>query len=259
VIQSSSVTTALTVQLVDRGIITLTQAVGVILGANVGTTATAELVAFVPPRLASIFVITGLAVIVSSSLLPQHGHFLRTTGEVVVGVGLILLGVENLAKDLKIQAGAFIAHFGGLNLSLFMWMLIGAAATAIVHSSAAITSLCVAMAETGTLPLEFGIPIVIGSNVGTCVTAYMAAIGRGQAAWRTANVHFLFNLGGALIVLPFLRPAIIWLTGLPEPASQVLAHTHVIFNLVTAVAAVPFSPQLARWASWGLKGGLRGK
>jgi phosphate:Na+ symporter len=216
VIQSSSVTTVLVVGFVSAGIMTLVQAVGVIFGANVGTTVTAQIVAFNTTALAFPLIAIGFFM----RFIWKHG-VARHYGAMFMGLGLIFYGMAVMGSamsPLRTHEG-----FAELLQSLqnpVLGIMAGAVFTALVQSSSATIGLSVVMATQGLLSLPAGIAILFGAKIGTGITAILAAIGKPQDAKRAAAVHVLFNVLGAVIWLPFIAQ----LAGLAVWASPVAAH-----------------------------------
>jgi len=223
VIQSSSVTTVLVVGFVSAGLMTLVQSVGVIFGANVGTTVTAQIVAFNTTALAFPLIAIGFVM----TFVWKQG-VARHYGAMLLGLGLIFYGMAAMGSamaPLRTHEG-----FAELLQSLrnpFLGMLAGAAFTALVQSSSATIGLAVVMATQGLLSLPAGIAILFGAKIGTGITAVLAAIGKPRDAQRAAAVHVLFNVLGALIWLPFIPQ----LAGLAEMVSPVAAHLHGVERL----------------------------
>ncbi len=227
VIQSSSVTTVLVVGFVSAGLMTLVQSVGVIFGANVGTTVTAQIVAFNTTALAYPLIAIGFLM----TFVKKQG-VARHYGAMLMGLGLIFYGMSVMGaamSPLRTHAG-----FAELLQSLqnpFLGMLAGAAFTALVQSSSATIGLAVVMATQGLLSLPAGIAILFGAKIGTGITAILAAIGKPQDAKRAATVHVLFNVMGALVWMPFIAP----LAGLAELVSPVAEHLQGVARLAEEV------------------------
>ena len=223
VIQSSSVTTVLVVGFVSAGIMTLVQSVGVIFGANVGTTVTAQIVAFNTTALAYPLIAIGFFM----SFVWKQG-VVRHYGAMLMGLGLIFYGMAAMGSamaPLRTHEG-----FAELLQSLknpVLGMLAGALFTALVQSSSATIGLSVVMATQGLLSLPAGIAILFGAKIGTGITAILAAIGKPRDAKRAAAVHVLFNVLGAVIWLPFIAQ----LAGLAETVSPVAAHLEGVDRL----------------------------
>jgi phosphate:Na+ symporter len=227
VIQSSSVTTVLVVGFVSAGLMTLVQSVGVIFGANVGTTVTAQIVAFNTTALALPLITLGFVM----TFAWKQG-VVRHYGAMLLGLGLIFYGMGAMGSamaPLRTHEG-----FATLLQSLqnpFLGMLAGVVFTALVQSSSATIGLAVVMATQGLLSLPAGIAILFGAKIGTGITAILAAIGKPQDAKRAAAVHVLFNVLGAVIWLPFIAQ----LAGLAEWISPVAAHLQGVERLAEEV------------------------
>ncbi len=227
VIQSSSVTTVLVVGFVSAGIMTLVQSVGVIFGANVGTTITAQIVAFNTTALAFPLIASGFFM----GFVWKQG-VARHYGAMLMGLGLIFYGMAAMGSamsPLRTHAG-----FAELLQSLqnpVLGMLAGALFTALVQSSSATIGLSVVMATQGLLSLPAGIAILFGAKIGTGITAILAAIGKPQDAKRAASVHVLFNVLGAVIWLPFISQ----LAGLAEMISPAAPHLQGVERLAEEV------------------------
>ena len=227
VIQSSSVTTVLVVGFVSAGLMTLVQSVGVIFGANVGTTVTAQIVAFNTTALAYPLIAIGF-VMTSESKQGVARHY----GAMAMGLGLIFYGMAVMGSamaPLRTHQG-----FAELLQSLqnpVLGMLAGAVFTALVQSSSATIGLAVVMATQGLLSLPAGIAILFGAKIGTGITAILASIGKPQDAKRAAAVHVLFNVLGAVIWLPFIGQ----LAALAEAVSPVAAHLQGVERLAEEV------------------------
>jgi phosphate:Na+ symporter len=258
VIQSSSVTTVLVVGFVSAGLMTLVQSVGVIFGANVGTTMTAQIVAFNTTALALPLIAIGFLM---TSVWKQG--VARHYGAMFMGLGLIFYGMAAMGtamSPLRTHAG-----FAELLQSLqnpFLGMLAGAVFTALVQSSSATIGLAVVMATQGLLSLPAGIAILFGAKIGTGITAVLAAIGKPQDAKRAAAVHVLFNVLGALIWLPFIAqlaavaelvsPVAAHLQGVERLAEEVprqIANAATIWATANTVMFLPFAALFAKFAT----------
>lgn len=227
VIQSSSVTTVLVVGFVSAGIMTLVQSVGVIFGANVGTTVTAQIVAFNTTALAFPLIAIGFFM----TFAWKQG-VARHYGAMFLGLGLIFYGMAAMGSAMA----PLRAHEGFAELlqslqNPVLGMLAGAVFTALVQSSSATIGLAVVMATQGLLSLPAGIAILFGAKIGTGITAILAAIGKPQDAKRAAAVHVLFNVLGAVIWLPFIPQ----LAGLAEMVSPVAEHLQGVERLAEEV------------------------
>jgi phosphate:Na+ symporter len=258
VIQSSSVTTVLVVGFVSAGLMTLVQSVGVIFGANVGTTVTAQIVAFNTTALAYPLIAVGFGL----GFFVKQG-VARHYGAMTMGLGLIFLGMAIMGSamaPLRTHAG-----FAELLQSLqnpLLGMLAGALFTALVQSSSATIGLAVVMATQGLLTLPAGIAILFGAKIGTGITAVLAAIGKPRDAQRAAAIHVMFNVLGALIWLPFIQqlaglaamvsPAAAELQGVQRLAEEVprqIANAAMIWATANTVIFLPFAAGFAAVAT----------
>ncbi|MEW6553283.1 MAG: Na/Pi cotransporter family protein [Actinomycetota bacterium] len=251
IIQSSSATTVMLVGFVNAGLMTFTSTLGVILGADIGTTITAQIVAFNMILYLS-FPCIGVGLLM---FMVGSRRVVKYSGEVVLGFGLLFLGMEVMKgamAPLK-NSGTFESWITTLGSNWFLGLLLGIIITSIVQSSSATTSLVVAMGATGVLslggadPLRIAIPIILGCNIGTCITAWIASIGTSLPAKRVAWAHYLFKIVAVIIVLPFLGwyPTLVrWVSeGLgasPDNIGRQIAWAHTIFNVILALAWLPW-------------------
>ena len=228
VTQSSSVTTVLAVGFVSAGLLTFQSTLGLILGANIGSTITAQIIAFNITNAAWIMVAFGFLLSVVS-----NKKAFKNSGNIFLGLGLVFLGMNFMAEatePLKIYE-PFIAMMKGWNI--YLWgILIGLVFTAVVQSSAATAGIVIIMASNGLIGVSEGIAIVLGANIGTCITAVLSALGKPRAAMRVAVSHVLFNVFGVGVWYFFiddLAYLVELITG-ADKARQI-ANAHTIFNL----------------------------
>ncbi len=257
VIQSSSITTVLVVGFVSAGIMTFTQSVGVIMGANVGTTVTAQIVAFKVEELALALVAVGFLL-----LFAGRTDRVRHIGAIVMGLGLVFYGMSVMSDAMHPLRSyqPFMDLMASMESPLPA-ILIAAVFTALVQSSSATTGIVIVMAAGGLISLETGIAMALGANIGTCVTAGLAAIGKPVEAQRAALVHILFNVIGALIwvflihelaeVSRAVSPASENLTGLARLAAETprqIANANTLFNLANTVILLGMAGYISRLA-----------
>ncbi len=251
VIQSSSVTSVLVVGFVSAGLMSVSQAAGVIIGANLGTTITAQMIAFQVTNWAYVMVFIGFLM----QFILQT-NFYKNIGKLIFGLGLIFLGM-NLMSDAMHPLRdyqPFLDIMKEMEKPLLA-ILIGATFTALVQSSSATTGIAIVMASSGFLTLPAGIALILGANIGTCVTALLAAIGKSRDALRAALIHVQFNVLGALIWLPFIADLAIfstWLStgetnvivleGVIADNSRELANANTLFNLINLILFLPLIP-----------------
>ncbi len=240
VIQSSSVTTVLVVGFVTSGLMTLTQAAGVIIGANIGTTITAQIIALDVTQYALALVAVGFG----TSFFAK-GEDAKARGTVLMGLGLIFFGMGVMGDamaPLRTHPG-FTDAMVSLQSPL-LGIVVGAAFTAIVQSSSATTALVIVLAGQGLVPLEAGIALILGANVGTSATALLAAIGKPREAQRAAAIHTGFNVGGVIVFLPLIGFLVDAVQILGGGLARQIANAHTIFNLATTLLFVGFLPPL---------------
>ena len=250
-IQSSSATTVMLVGFVNAGLMTFTRSLAVILGADIGTTITAQIVAFNAILYLS-FPCIGIGLL---TYMLGNRRSVKYSGEIILGFGLLFLGMEVMKgamAPLK-TSGAFESWIITLGENWFLGLILGLIITSIVQSSSATTSMLVAMGATGVLgiggadPLRIAIPVILGCNIGTCITAWIASIGASLPAKRVAWAHYLLKITGVVLVLPFLAwyPTLVrWVSeGLgasPDNIGRQVAWAHTIFNIILTAVWLPF-------------------
>jgi len=251
IIQSSSATTVMVVGFVNAGIMNLTQAIGIIMGANIGTTITAQLVSIDISALAPIAIALGVGIKLFSKKNKQI-----IIGEIILGFGILFLGMELMKDALKPlrELPAFIDMItsigAGSLLGTIKGFLIGLIVTAIVQSSSATTGIMVALALAGVLPIESAFPILLGTNVGTCVTALLSSISANRTAKRAALMHLLFNIIGTIIFITFFsKITIAIVSGMSDDPARQLANAHTLFNVVNTILLLPFAGLIVKAVS----------
>ena len=254
VIQSSSATTVMLVSFVQAQLMTYVQSIGIILGANIGTTITAQLVAFKLTDYALLMITVGFVLTVFSKK-----ESIKHIGEAILGFGILFFGMKLMSDAMKPlrEFQPFIDLMKGLENPL-LGILIGAAFTALVQSSSAFTGIVIVLAQQGLLTLEAGIPLILGANIGTCVTAGLASIGTIREAKRVALAHVLFNIGGVMIFVWLIPPlaelvrslsSVSDLSGMEKLAAETprqIANAHTIFNVSVGLIFLPFTTLLAK-------------
>lgn len=255
IIQSSSVTTVLVVGFISAGIMSLSQSVGVIMGANIGTTITAQIIAFKVTHYALLLVAVGFLMLFTSKR-----EDIRNYGGMVMGLGLIFfgMGIMSEATNPLRSYQPFIDLMGKMS-NPFLGIAVAALFTALVQSSSATTGIVIVLASQGFITLEAGIALAFGANVGTCVTALLAAIGKPTAAKQASMVHLVFNIGGVLVWIPFIgllasvvtsiSPADPGLAGTAKLAAETprqIANAHTIFNIANTLLFIGFTVPLAK-------------
>jgi phosphate:Na+ symporter len=249
IIQSSSATTVMAVSFVNASLLTLRQAIGIIMGANIGTTVTGWIV--------SVF---GFKVSISTIALPIIGiglplffakkEKLRYWGEFLIGFGILFIGLSFMNKiipTLKADDVTFLAPFIDLGfLSTLIFVFAGILITVVVHSSSASMAIVLTLVHNNILPFEAGAAMVLGGNIGTTIDAFLASIGANLNARRAAFFHFFFNLFGTIIIIFLFHPFLL-LVDLLVPGHNpelALAAFHTLFNIFNTVLLIGFVPQL---------------
>ena len=244
IIQSSSATTVMVVGFVNAGLMTIYQAVGIIMGANIGTTVTGQLVALNVSQIAPIIAFVGFLQNTFSSKKK-----IKYVGQAVMGLGFLFMGMEFMSKAMEPlrEYPGFITLMTKFENPI-LGVLAGTTITAIIQSSSASLGILQAVANQGVIPLRSSMYIVFGFNIGTCITSVLSSIGSSKNARRTALVHVLFNIIGTIIfvLVAFLIPIDQIVTSFSRdvPAAQI-ANLHTLFNIATSVLLFPFSRKLA--------------
>ena len=248
VIQSSSATTVMVVGFVNAGIMTLPQAVGVIMGANIGTTITAQLVSFDLNGLAPVALGIGI-------ILYLFGGKDKTKhlAEVLIGFGILFTGMDFMKDAVK----PLVDYSGFTNALLtfgkypILGLLLGFGITAIIQSSSASMGMLVVLASQGLIPLSAALPILYGQNIGTCVTSLLSSIGASINARRAAIIHLIFNILGTIIFLLFLNSIVVKAVTYVDPSNvaRQIANVHTIFNIVSTLILLPFNKIIIKLAT----------
>jgi phosphate:Na+ symporter len=259
IIQSSSVTTVLVVGFTTAGLMSFAQSIGVIMGANIGTTITAQIVAFKVTKAALFMVAVGFSFLFFGKKSPLRHH-----GEIIMGLGLVFFGMSIMSDAMEPLRTyqPFLDLMAAMG-NPFIGILVAAVFTALIQSSSATTAIVIVMASQGFITLPAGIALAFGANVGTCVTALLAAIGKPREALRAAVTHVLFNIGGVLIWLAFIdqlanfvtmiSPSYSGLSGserLAAEAPRQIANAHTIFNVANTLIFIWFTTLIARLVEW---------
>jgi len=252
VIQSSSATTVMTIGFVNAGLMNLNQAVGIIMGANIGTTVTALLVSLDIAKIATLFV--GIGVFV---YLAAKKKKVKNIAEVVIGFGILFVGMDLMkgAMEPLKNSPIFINAMTQFTNPL-LGILVGFGMTAVLQSSSATTGLLIAVSASGGITLDMAYPVIFGQNIGTCVTAMLASIGANKTAKRAAIIHLLFNVIGTLIFMILLRKPIqaLVLNIVPVDVPKQIAAAHILFNIINVIIMFPFSKYLVRASEFLVKG-----
>lgn len=247
VIQSSSATTVMVVGFVNSGMMTLQQAVWIIMGANIGTTITGQLIALDVGMFAPLFAFVGVAMIVFLKS-PKIHHI----GKILAGLGVLFIGMDmmgNAMAPLK-DSPTFIDLMTTFDNPI-VGILAGALFTAVIQSSSASVGILQTLASTGVISFSSSVFVLFGMNIGTCITAVLAAIGSSRSAKRTTVIHLLFNIIGTfLFTVACLLFPVADLVGsfTPNSPDAQIANMHTIFNICTTIILIPFGTLLAKFA-----------
>ena len=241
IIQSSSAATVMVVSFVNAGLMTLYQAIGVIYGANIGTTVTSQLVSFNLSQYAPVFIMAGVLM-----LMIFKNPTVKKAGEVVFGFGILFLGISTMSSSM----GALkeLPAIQNLFMSLdnrFFALLLGLVITAIVQSSSVTVSIVLLLAQQGLLPLKICFFIILGCNIGACMSAMLASLSGKKNAKRAALIHLLFNIIGSIIMAVILLIGSNWIEALIMHISggnlgRCVANTHTIFKVFQVIILMPF-------------------
>ena len=244
VIQSSSATTVMVVGFVNAGLMTLAQATGVIMGANIGTTITAQLIAFKLSDIAPLILFVGMfmTIFMKKRLLSRIGY-------IILGFGILFVGLSLMADAMKpLQDNEAFRNFLINFKNPIVGVLVGALFTAIIQSSSASVGILQALAMLGLVGLDSAVYVILGQNIGTCITAILASIGTSTNSKRAAGIHLMFNIIGTVVYLILLTafPVLIeWIRALSGAnVSRQIANFHTIFNITITVLLFPFVNQM---------------
>lgn len=248
IIQSSTATTVMVVGFVNAGMMSLAQAVGVIMGANIGTTVTSLLIALNFSSVAAASVLVGVIL-----MLASKKTVVKNLGAIFTGFGLLFLGIDMMSDSmapLRDSAGFmnFIVTVSESPLRPPFGIILGIVMTAVLQSSSASVGVLQTLAMQGLVPLKFSVFVLFGQNIGTCLTALFSTVGAKKNSKRAAVIHLLFNLigTGIFILIALLTPYVEWIEKLsPDPMAQI-AISHIVFNIVSTVVMFPFAKALVK-------------
>lgn len=248
IIQSSTATTVMVVGFVNAGMMSLAQAVGVIMGANIGTTVTSLLIALNFSSVAAAAVLVGVIL-----MLASKKTVVKNLGAIFTGFGLLFLGIDMMSDSmapLRESTGFmnFIVTVSESPLRPLFGIILGIVMTAVLQSSSASVGVLQTLAMQGLVPLKFSVFVLFGQNIGTCLTALFSTVGAKKNSKRAAVIHLLFNLigTGIFILIALLTPYVEWIEKLsPDPMAQI-AISHIVFNIVSTVVMFPFAKVLVK-------------
>lgn len=248
VVQSSSATTVMVVGFVNSGLMTLQQAVWIIMGANIGTTVTGLLIALDMGAFAPIFAFIGVALIVFIKN-PKCHHY----GQILAGLGVLFIGMDMMSGAMSPlrESPEFIEIITKLDNPV-LGIIVGAVFTALIQSSSASIGILQTLAASNIITLGHAVFVLFGQNIGTCITAVLASVGASRVAKRTTIIHLMFNIIGTVIftIIALLTPYVAFMEGLfPGDASMQIAAAHTVFNIATSVLLIPFGTTMAKIAT----------
>ena len=260
VVQSSSATTVMLVGFVNSGIMRLSQAISIIMGANIGTTVTTWLLSLSglegdtiaiqlckPENFAPVLALIGVVM----RMTTKNGRK-KDIGGILVGFALLMIGMDTMGNSMAPLKDS--ESFESL-LTLFknplLGVMVGALLTAIIQSSAASVGMLQSLSQSGKITFGTAFPIILGQNIGTCITAVLASIGTSRNAKRTTIIHLSFNIIGTIVftIICMVTPFVSLMEGLTPNVSAQIANTHTIFNITTTLLLLPFGTQLAKMAT----------
>ena len=249
IIQSSSATTVMVVGFVNAGLMSLLQATGVIMGANIGTTITAQLIAFKLSDIAPIILFIGMVM----AVFLKKRKFVRL-GDIILGFGMLFVGLTLMSEAMAPLRE--VESFRNLMVSFkspVIGVLAGAAITAVIQSSSASVGILQSLAVMGLVGLDSAVYVILGQNIGTCVTAILSAIGTSTNSKRTAGIHLTFNILGTVIymvVLALFPNIVTWIQSIsPDNVARQIANFHTLFNISITILLFPFAKVIVRFVS----------
>lgn len=253
IIQSSSATTVMVIGFVNARLMNLRQAVWIIMGANIGTTITGQLVALNISEIAPLFAFAGVVMIVF-----LKNPRLHSLGSIVSGLGILFIGMDMMSTSMEpLRESALFISMITRFANPAIGILVGALFTALIQSSSASLGILQALARSGVIGLQGSVFVLFGQNIGTCITAVLASIGTSREAKQTTIIHLSFNIIGTILftTICILTPLTTLVEGwTPGNAPQQIANMHTLFNVVTTIVLLPFGTYLADFAQRILPG-----
>ena len=248
VVQSSSATTVMVVGFVNSRMMTLRQAVWVIMGANIGTTITGQLIALDIGAIAPLFAFCGVVLVMFTKKAT-----VRYYGQIIAGLGILFIGMDMMSSSMAPlrESETFVNLLTQFSNPL-LGILAGAVFTAIIQSSSASVGILQALATSGVIGLPNAVYVLFGQNIGTCITAILASIGTSRNAKRTTIIHLMFNVIGTILftLVCMFTPLTSLVSGwTPDNPSAQIANMHTLFNIVTTLLLLPFGGYLAKLAT----------
>lgn len=245
ILQSSSATTVMTVGLVNAGLMNLQQAFGIVMGANIGTTITAQLIAFKLTDYITLLLAIGFLI-----RTVAKKRQMKDIGQVLMGFGILMLGMAMMSNSVApLRHNTAVVEFiGRFSTHPILGLLVGLCMTVVIQSSSATVGILMAMAGQGLIPLEGAVPVLLGDNIGTCITAVLATLQANINAKRVALSHVLFNLIGSIIAIALLSQFLALVLKI-SPAGNIsrqIANAHTVFNVVNTILFLPFAGQFTK-------------
>mgnify|MGYP000066082331 FL=1 len=254
IIQSSSAATVMVVSFVNSGLMNLYQAAGVIMGANIGTTITSQLIAFNLSELAPVIIMAGIIMLMFCKKTK-----VQRTGEVLLGFGILFMGLNAMSTSMAVlkESPKVVEIMGSLD-SHFLALLVGIVVTAVLQSSSATVGIILLLANQGLLDMRICFFIILGCNIGACVSALLAGLGGKRDAKRAALIHLLFNIIGTIIMYVVISVGLEPITGFIENISghnpgREVANTHTLIKIVEVLMLAPFNRQLVKLTGFFVK------
>ena len=255
VIQSSSACTVMVVSFVNSGLMDLYQAAGVIMGANIGTTVTSQLISFNLSALAPAIVMAGIILVMVSKKVK-----VQRVGEVLLGFGILFMGLNTMSSSMAVlrESPQVVEIMGSLN-SHFAALVVGLVVTAVLQSSSATVGIVLLLANQGLLDMRICFFIILGCNIGACVSALLAGLNGKRDAKRAAMIHLLFNILGTIIMYVALTVALEPITHFIEFVSgsnpgREVANAHTLIKIVEVLILAPFIKQIVKMTGWIVRG-----
>lgn len=236
-LQSSSMLMVTMIGLINAHMLTLQQAVGVMLGSEIGTTITGQIVAFNLKSVDLIFLIIGFYLIFFTK-----NKKLQTIGQPLFGIGLVFLGMKMMssAGGLLSQLAWFRMLCETMSRNIFLGIAVGAILTALIQSSSAMTGLIIAMGSSGSITLIPALSLILGANIGTCFTGWLASFNSSLNAKRASYAQIFINFGGVILFLPFIRPFAEFISSTSPSIPRQIANAHTVFNVAVSAILLPF-------------------
>lgn len=255
VIQSSSACTVMVVSFVNSGLMDLYQAAGVIMGANIGTTVTSQLISFNLSALAPAIVMAGIILVMISKKVK-----VQRVGEVLLGFGILFMGLNTMSSSMAVlrESPQVVEIMGSLN-GHFAALIVGLVVTAVLQSSSATVGIVLLLANQGLLDMRICFFIILGCNIGACVSALLAGLNGKRDAKRAAMIHLLFNILGTIIMYVALTVALEPITHFIEFVSgsnpgREVANAHTLIKIVEVLILAPFIKQIVKMTGWVVRG-----